>query len=367
MSEIKVNSIKGVGASAAAITVNNSDGTCTANITSVNGGQLANRNKIINGGMAVHQRGDQSATASAGYFACDRFLTNNGCGAQVAVTKSTDTPNGFGSSTKWDCTTADTSIAGGDYFIISHRIEGQNIQDFAKGTSSAKQFALSFYLKATKTGVYTIELEDTDNNRVCCKPITVSDNNWNRYTLIYPADTSGTFDNDSALSLALNFWLVGGSNFTSGTLQSSAWGTGTNANRASSSQVNAMDSTSNDFFLTGVQLEVGSVVTDFEFKSFSQELALCERYFEICATGRVFTVESTHSGYVEIPLIFRTKKRTNPTMTLISSDENFVSSVTVVTGNTTGKPYQAGIRGNTVVASGNSKYIYGVASASAEL
>ena len=285
MSEIKVNSIKGVGATAAAITVNNSDGTCTANITSNGNSQLANRNKVINGGMMIHQRGDQSATGSAAYLSCDRFFTNNGSGAQVAAIKSTDTPDGFAASTKWDCTTADTSIAAGDYFIIQHRMEGQNLQDFAKGTSSAKQFALSFYIKATKTGVYTVELEDTDNARVCSKTITVSDTNWNRYSLIYPADTTGSFNNDNLNSLTLNFWLIAGSTYTSGTLQSSAWGSRTNANRASSSNVNAMDSTSNDFYLTGVQLEVGGVVTDFEHRSYAQELLLCQRYYRVIKDG----------------------------------------------------------------------------------
>ena len=226
----------------------------------------------------VHQRGDASATGSAAYLACDRFKTNNGCGAQVAVTKSSDSPDEFGNSTKWDCTTADSSIAASDFFLIQHRMEGQNLQDFAKGTSSAKQFALSFYIKATKTGVYTVELEDVDNSRHCSKTITVSDTNWNRYKIIYPADTTGAFANDNAFSLSINFWLVAGSNYNSGTLQSSAWGTGTTT-RASSSNVNAMDSTSNDFFLTGVQLEVGGTVTDFEHRSFGDELARCQRYF----------------------------------------------------------------------------------------
>ena len=248
------------------------------NTTSVNSGPLSSRNKVINGAMMVHQRGDASATGSAAYLACDRFKTNNGCGAQVAVTKSSDSPDEFGNSTKWDCTTADSSIAASDFFLIQHRMEGQNLQDFAKGTSSAKLFALSFYIKATKTGVYTVELEDVDNSRHCSKTITVSDTNWNRYKIIYPADTTGAFANDNAFSLSINFWLVAGSNYNSGTLQSSAWGTGTTT-RASSSNVNAMDSTSNDFFLTGVQLEVGGTVTDFEHRSFGDELARCQRYF----------------------------------------------------------------------------------------
>jgi len=315
MSEIKVNSIIGVGASAAAITVNNSDGTCTANITSNGNSQLANRNKIINGSMMIHQRGDQSATGSAGYLSCDRFLTSNGSAAQVAVTKSTDTPDGFSASTKWDCTTADSSIAAGDYFIIQQRIEGQNVQDFAKGTSSAKQFAVSFYIKATKTGVYTVELEDVPNQRSCSKTITVSDTNWNRYTLIYPADTTGSLANGNSNSLSLNFWLIAGSNFNSGTLQSSSWGTLTSANRASSSQVNAMDSTSNDFFLTGVQLEVGSVATDFEHRSFGQELALCQRYCQPYLSYFEYTSGAT--GNLGGPTVsFTTPMRAAPSFTV---------------------------------------------------
>ena len=127
MSTLKVDAIRHNSATSDAITTA-ADGTCIANITN----NLSNRNKVINGGMMIHQRGDASATGSAAYLSCDRFKTNNGSGAQVAVTKSTDTPDGFGASTKWDCTTADTSVAASDFFLIQHRLEGQNIQDFAK-------------------------------------------------------------------------------------------------------------------------------------------------------------------------------------------------------------------------------------------
>ena len=291
MSEIKVNSIKGVGASTAAITVNNTDGTCTANITN----NLSNRNKVINGGMIVNQRGDQSATGSEGYFACDRFKTVNGCGSQVAISQSTDTPDGFGNSMKWDCTTADTSIAASDFFIIRYSFEGQDLQDMQKGTSSAKKVVLSFYAKATKTGTYIVELIDHDNSsRHVNKSYTISDTNWNRYTISFPADTTGTIDNDNARSMDINFWLVAGSTYNSGTLQT-AWGADTNANRAVG-QVNAMDSTSNDFYLTGVQLEIDhsglGIASDFEHISYADTLAKCQRYFYMHASG----TESSSSG-----------------------------------------------------------------------
>ena len=314
MSQTKAQLVSGT--TAQDLTVDN------INTTSVNSGQISNRNKVINGSMMIHQRGDAAATGSAAYLSCDRFLTNNGSGAQVAVTKSTDTPDGFSASTKWDCTTADTSVASNEYFIIQHRMEGQNLQDFAKGSSSAKQYALSFYIKATKTGVYTIELEDTDNARVCSKTITVSDNNWNRYTIIYPADTTGTTNNDNGNSLSINFWLLAGSDYNSGTLQSSAWGARTNANRASSSNVNALDSTSNDFLLTGVQLEVGGTVTDFEHRSFAQELTLCQRYYQQyvnpCCTG---VIPDNSSKAYSIGLQFQTRMRAAPTLAITNAGD----------------------------------------------
>ena len=281
MSEIKVNSIKGVGASAAAITVNNTDGTCTANITN----NLSNRNKIINGGMTVHQRSSSvTGITSNGYRAADRMLLNVSTGT-FTNTISTDTPDEFGSSFKLDCTTADTSLSAGDNILLKQRIEGQNLQDFAKGTSAAKQFAISFYVKTNKSGVYTVELLDIDNDRIASKTITVSDSNWNRYTLIFPADTTGAFNNDNAASLDLIIWLAAGTTFTSGTLNTSSWASKTNANRVSSSNVNIADSTSNEWYITGVQLEVGSVATDFEHRSFGQELALCQRYYYEHANG----------------------------------------------------------------------------------
>ena len=130
-------------------------------------------------------------------------------------------------------------------------------------------------------------LLDHDNSRMCCKTYTVSDNNWNRYELIFPADTSGAFGNDNNASLSVKFVLVAGTDFTSGTLQTT-WGAALNAT-SRVGQVNFADSTSNDWYLTGVQLEVGSVATDFEHRSFGQELALCKRYYNRFTAGSIYT------------------------------------------------------------------------------
>ena len=285
MSEIKVNSIKGVGASTAAITVNNTDGTCTANITN----NLSNRNKVINGAMAVHQRSTSVTGISAsGYRTADRMhisLTNGGTWTN---TISTDTPDGFANSFKLDCTTADTSLSGSDLVIFRTILEGQDLQDFAKGTSSAKKFTVSFYIKTNKTGTYVLELYDNSNSRHVNKTYTVSNTNWNRYTISFPADTTGAFANSNAAALYMQFWLAAGATYTAGTTQTS-WGSQTNGNRAHGLNVNIADSTSNEWLITGIQLEVdhtgSGVATDFEHRSFGQELTLCQRYFYSMGDG----------------------------------------------------------------------------------
>ena len=198
-----------------------------------------------------------------------------------SVSQSTDSPDGFGNSYKIDVTTADTSLSAAHAHFFRQKIEGQNLQDFAKGTSSAKQFALSFYVKTNKTGVYTVEMYDIDNNRAISKTFTVADSNWNRYIIIFPADTTGAFDNDNGNSLVVQFFLSAGSNYTNnGTFNNSAWGSLSGKSRVSSSNVNFADSTSNNWYLTGVQLEVGDTATTFEHRSFGEELNRCQRYYQ---------------------------------------------------------------------------------------
>ena len=306
MSKIKVNSLEGVGASTPAITIDNASGTCTANITN----NLSNRNKIINGDMSVSQR--NGATVVTGVnttgYRIDRWTHQiDSINSAFSVSQSTDSPDEFGNSYKIDVTTADTSLAAAHAHFFRQKIEGQNLQDFAKGTSAAKQFAVSFYVKTNKTGLYTVELYDVDNNRAISKTFTVADSNWNRYTLIYPADTTGAFGNDNGNSLVLQFWLSAGSDYTSGTLNTSAWAAATQANRVSSSNVNLGDNTSNEWYLTGVQLEVGSVATDFEHRSFGQEFTLCQRYYAVAGTIMQTGTPHRWVNTIHLPVEMRAK------------------------------------------------------------
>ena len=295
----------------------NTTGIVTATAFIPTTGQLSHRNKIINGAMTVSQYNASSVVTgvNATGYRIDRWTHQMASvNSAFSVSQSTDSPDGFGNSYKIDVTTADTSLSAAHAHFFRQKIEGQNLQDFAKGTSSAKQFALSFYVKTNKTGVYTVEMYDIDNNRAISKTFTVADSNWNRYIIIFPADTTGAFDNNNGNSLVVQFFLSAGSNYTNnGTFNNSAWGSLSGKSRVSSSNVNFADSTSNNWYLTGVQLEVGSVATPFEHRSFGDELARCQRYYHRITAGGQYgrfangqCTGSTESQYfVQFPVTMR--------------------------------------------------------------
>jgi len=247
------------------------------------------RNIIINGDMSIAQRGtSQASITSSGFYTVDRFQqTFTGTAGTWTQSQSTDVPSGqgFTSSLKMDCTTADASLSADDSLRIQHKFEGQNLQYLKKGTSSAESLTLSFWVKSNKTGTYIAELYDNDNSRTISKSYTISSaSTWEKKTITYAGDTTGAFDNDNALSLRLHFWLGAGSDLTSGTLQTS-WGSQTNANRVVG-QVNLADSTSNEWYITGVQLEAGSQASDFEFLPTDVNLRRCQRYYFLKANYR---------------------------------------------------------------------------------
>ena len=231
--------------------------------------QSAFKNIIINGDMSLAQRATSvSSLTSSGYHALDRF--NNGINSQGTWTISQDTTvptgQGFAKSLKYDCTTADGSPASGDYVWLEQKIEGQNLQYLKKGTSSAESVTISFWVYATKTGTNILELLDKDNTRHICQSYTISSSNtWEKKEITFAGDTTGAFNNDNGESASLLFWLGAGSNYTSGSLATS-WASfsGAAANRAVG-QVNHADSTSNNFYITGIQMESGTAASDFEF------------------------------------------------------------------------------------------------------
>ena len=246
------------------------------------------KNLILNGSMQVAQRPTVSGLYSYGKrLPVDGWVWGSGGDVRATATQSSDVPTGagFGKSLKLDVTTADSSLASGDYVQLIQRFEGQNLQLMKKGTSSAESLTLSFWIKTPVTGTYIARLWDNENSSRCIqKPYTVSvANTWEKKTVVFEGDTTGAFSSDNLARMNLTLWFMAGPNYTSGTL-TTTWSPWAAANGAVG-QVNAVASTSNDIYITGFQLELGSVATDFEHRSFGEELALCQRYYEIIADG----------------------------------------------------------------------------------
>jgi hypothetical protein len=242
-------------------------------------------NLIVNGDMRVAQRGTVATGGSTGlhYGGPDRWrMYQENTVAAYTLSQDTNVPTGegFSSSFKIDVTTADATVDAADRVDFLYRFEGQELQQIAKGTANAKAMMLSFWVSSPKTGTHIVEFYDTDNSRQVSIPYTISvANTWEKKELAVPADTVGALDNDVNLSLQIGWWLLAGSNFTSGTLNTS-WGSVTSANRVVG-QVNVFDNTSNNFYLTGVQLEKGSTATDFEYVDYGRQLQMCQRYYQI--------------------------------------------------------------------------------------
>jgi len=261
-----------------------SKGTATANQLDI--GQIGGRrNIVINGAMQVAQRStsETGKGADAGYFTVDRmyYFENGTTDVRFTQSQSTDVPTGegFAKSLKFDCTTADTSLAADNQLTLKYRIEGQDIQQLKWGTSSAEKVTLSFFIKSTKTGTFIVEL--SRESRKISQAYTVSSSDtWEKKTLTFDGDTGGSVvTNDSSNRLEINYYMGVGTNYSSGTLDTT-WTGGTNANRAVG-QVNAFDNTSNEILFTGIQLEVGEQATPFEHRSFGEELVLCQRYYQV--------------------------------------------------------------------------------------
>jgi len=286
---------------------------------------LSNRNLIINGAMQVFQRASATTTATGSYDTADRFVIGKVTDAAYTTEQSTDTPTGTGYSLKAQVTTADTSLDAGHYAYIFQKIEAQNLQHLAYGTSSAKTLTLSFWVKSSKTGTYTINLNKPDStDYLFVQEYTVnSANTWEKKAItISPTagDTSfitasaGAIVNDNGSGLEVGFSLAWGSNFTGGT--SGSWSSNS-SHYSTANQVNWLDSTSNNFYLTQVQLEVGEQATPFEHRSFADELARCQRYgFNIAQTvnGRAGAGQAVSSTQADILVNHPVTMRAAPTL-----------------------------------------------------
>ena len=321
MSEIKVNSIKGVGASSAAITVNNTDGSCTAQVTN----NLSNRRMNINGGMSVWQRATSVAVSDGSneeVQACDRygFKFGNAAAGAATVSRSTDVPTnlGFPYSFKIDVTTINDNSAANTQVNFFHRFEAQDIVNSGWKYNDSNSFlTISFYFKSNKSGTnkLPVRLETQDGTKYWyVSEITQSDTNWNRHTVKIPGNSNLTFNADNGYGLDVGWFLTAGSTYH-GTADT--WGT--TQIHGTSNSTNYMDSTSNELFFTGIQIEAttNGIATDFEHRSFAVEKRLCMRYYQqytnIMMVG--YAPDNSNRSYAHA-FTFPVEFRSAPTLTI---------------------------------------------------
>jgi hypothetical protein len=292
--------------------------------------------------MQIAQRSTSVASiTTTGYYTLDRWSTTLTTLGTWTQSQSTDVPTGqgFANSLKMDCTTADASPAAGDQLRILQGFEGQNLQYLKKGTANALPLTASFWVKSTKTGTFICELIDNANNRAISKSYTVSvSNTWEFKTVTFAGDTTGALGNDNGGNLYISFWLGAGSNFTSGTLATS-WATITSANRAVG-QVNIADSTSNDWYITGVQLEAGEQASGFEFMPIDVDLGRCQRYFiKYSNAADPYTFFATgvggNSNTANMSFHHPVRMRAAPTLSIsgILTDDGFASNTATAASN----------------------------------
>ena len=314
-------------------------GVTTVHLTGINdlnyptAGPLSNRNLVINGGMTVAQRGTSTSTilGATEYRTIDRFKTETAGYTTVegTVSQSPESPVGFSSSLRFNVTAAE-SIAAADIASIRYRVEAQDCQQFAYGTSNAKTLALSFWVRSSITGTYVLSLYQSDDARNIGLTYSIDTaDTWEHKSLIIPPDTTGIIDDDNGEGLQIAWNLSVGSNFT-GT-DNTTWGTYSNARWATGHTVDLLGATSN-FYLTGVQLETGSVVTPFEHRSYGDELARCQRYYEENKNTQ-YTATAYHKDYIRSGMQFQVQKRAAPDVVVTNAANSAGSSLSLTIGN----------------------------------
>jgi hypothetical protein len=275
------------------------------------------RNIIINGSASVNQRGDSTGVTADGYYGPDRWAYKTEGEETVSISQASDGPDGFANSYKVEVTTADSTIAADDYARVETRLEGQNLQHLKYGASGAESITLSFYVKSSVTGTYALGFYSADGSRNIGSTYTISSaNTWEYKTLTFAGDTSGTINDDNGEALRIWFLLSAGSNFTSS--DNTSWAGYSDSRVAYGHTTNVIGTSSATWQITGVQLEVGEQATPFEHRSFGEELALCQRYYQKITGSDSIYVATTTEGISRINGMWTTTMRSTPTSTIDS-------------------------------------------------
>ena len=315
-----------IGANAVGTTEVANDAVTEAKINPA-GLNLGRRNLIINGAMQVAQRGT-SATGigiTGGYNTVDRwrFADSNNPPARFTETQSTDAPEGFGYSRKFEVTTNDGSVDDDEMQYTDHFIEAQNLQLLKYGTSNAESFTLSFYVKSSVASTMGLRFthEDGGGNYGAVYTINAT-NTWERKTITVPGNTSTAINNDTGRGLRIAFGLtVGADNAGS---NSTAWGNGSLFGAHTNTFVGTANAT---WQITGVQLEVGSSATDFEHRSLAEEIELCKRYYQLTTTGEnngpIALGTSYSSSQLSVPIPLHPEMRATPTIDVVTGSNYY--------------------------------------------
>ena len=290
----------------------------------INKGANLQPNLIINGDMAVSQRGTSETSITTAQYADapDRwYILINTLGTWTA-SQSTTAPDGFSTSYKLECTTADASPAADDYLLFRQKIEGQNLQVLDSGSANAKKHTLSFWVRSSKTGTYHCEVEHVDGAVYNSIKYTINTaDTWERKTLTFDGYQTTAIANDNTNGYQVQWWLGSGTNFNSGTHSSNTWHS-TNANRAVGN-VNLADSTSNDWYITGVSLVVGDTApVTHPYESYAENLERCQRYYQHQNGRYIWAGDVANNNYYYLTCPIHVEMRAAPTATFTGVSEN---------------------------------------------
>ena len=310
MSTLKVNKIENTGTTDGGIEIDSDGHVQVDGIQMPTSGPLSNRNLIINGAMQVAQRGTSvTNVSSSGYRTCDRILYRVAALGVWTVEQSTDAPDGFSNSFKATCTTADSSPAAAGQVFLDYRAEGQDLQRLFSSGTTTHPLTLSFWVKSNKTGNASVNLlQSSNSDRMFATNYNISAaNTWEHKTISIPADTAAAFNNTNGQGLSIFWFLNSGSDFT-GSAQNATW-QAFDGNARNNANLGVGGAVNDNFFITGIQLEVGDKATPFEHRSFGDELNRCKRYFSILspgfeairgATGTVYSTANLQS-FMQLP------------------------------------------------------------------
>ena len=319
------------------------------NTTTINGftptvSNMAGRNRIINGDMRIDQRNaGASVTPSGSTYTLDRWRVGVGVASgSMSFQQSTDAPSGFTNSIVCTVVTSATPAAG-DLFYLQQNIEGYNVSDFGFGTASAKTITVSFWVKSSVTGDKSFSLINGALDRAYCTIYTInSANTWEYKSITIPGDISGVWAKNQTNGLEAHWNFSIGSTFEA--TANNQWESG--RKYATATTTDFISNAGATLYITGVQLEAGSVATPFEHRMYGQELALCQRYCEVFRqNGSDYT--AIGSGYTNGTYAFVTvpymEKRSAPTVTWNSGTVRIITATTA-TGLTPSEFYNPGVR-----------------------